>query len=377
MERSKTRNWTRVTSRAACAAAILTGFGAGASFAEDMPVVGLKNGTIGFALVGARWGLHQTPDGKAECPEGFNEGPREQFKALYPNGGTVNETQLERESASRYPMDKGDNFTYREVTGKVAIGLDLDGKADASDFVSPDGVKGIDNELYRAIGCTRLFRAPDGTFAHFTNMWVREFNFNRILFEVTGVDNLANDDDVTVTMYRGKDKLITDATGANIIAGGSVRVDERFGKRFIRATKGKIVNGVLTTDPVDISYPWAVFIARPGYYEIKGARLSVNLAPGGESAEGLLAGYADVEAWYQQLVRSWSTHHSSYGGLSQPSLYRVLHRLADGYPDASGANTAISSSISIKLVQAFIEHPNRAVAQSGSADMPRAEPAQR
>jgi hypothetical protein len=377
MDRARTKTWTRITSRAVCAALLMSGAASGASLAEEPAVVGLKDRTIGFALVGARWGIHQTPEGKAECPDGFNEGPREQFKALYPNGGTVEGTQLERESASRYPMDKDDNFAYREVKGNVAIGLDLDGKADAADFVSTEGEKGIDNELYRAIGCTRLFRAPDGTFAHFTNMWVREFNYNRILFEITDVDSLNNDPDVTVSMYRGKDKLITDATGANIIAGGSVRVDERFGKRFMSRTKGRIENGVLTTDPVDINYPWAVFIARPGHYEIKGARLKVSLAPSGDAAEGVLGGYADVETWYQQLVRSWSTHHSSYGGLSQPSLYRVLHRLADGYPDTKGANTAISSSIAIKLVQTFIEHPNRTVAASETSEKPAVEPARR
>jgi len=377
MEPNKATAWTRIAARSVCAAIFMAAAGPGVSFADEASVLGLKNRTIGFALVGARWGIHQTPDGKTECPEGFNEGPREQFKALYPSGGTVEGTQLERESASRYPMDKDDNFSYREVKGSTAIGLDLDGKVDAADFVSTEGEKGIDNQLYRAIGCTRLFRAPDGTFAHFTNMWVREFNYNRILFEISDVDSLVNDNDVTVSMYRGKDKLITDATGANIIAGGSVRVDERFGKKFASRTKGRIENGVLITEPVDIKYPWAVFIARPGHYEIKAARLKVNLAPSGDSAEGVLAGYNDIETWYHQLIRSWSTHHSSYGGLSQPSLYRVLYRLADGYPDAKGANTAISSSIAIKLVQTFIEHPDRTVAASESPARPTAEPARR
>ncbi len=257
--------------RAVCAAVVLGGLGTSTAFADEATTA-LKDRKIGFALTSARWALHQTEDGKAECPDGYNEGPREQFKALFPNGGKVEETQLERESVSRYPEDKEDNFAYRQVKGKVAIGLNLDGKDDANDFTSVAGEKGVDNELYRAIGCTRLFRAPDGTFAHFTNMWVREFNYNRILFELTDVDSLENDADVTVSMYRGKDKLITDATGANIIAGGSVRIDERFGKRFASLTKGRIENGVLITDPVDIDYPWAVFIARPGHYEIKGAR---------------------------------------------------------------------------------------------------------
>lgn len=375
---TKAHRFIRITSRSLCAAMIAGSIGSATAFAVDTTeIVGLQNRKIGFALVGARWAMHQTPDGKVECPDGFNEGPREQFKALYPNGGTVAGTQLERESASRYPMDKDDKFSYREVAGKTAIGLDLDGKAESADFVSPEGEKGIDNELYRAIGCTRLFRAPDGTFAHFTDMWVREYNFNRILFELTDVDSLENDADVTVSMYRGRDKLITDASGAKIISGGSNRVDERFGKRFMSRTKGKIENGVLTTQPVDISYPWMVFIARPGHYEIKAARLKVAIAPTGDTAEGVLGGYADVESWYQQLVRSWSTHHSSYGGLSQPTLYRVLHRLADAYPDENGANTAISSAIAIKMVQTFIEHPAPQVAAVDGADKPSADASRR
>jgi hypothetical protein len=147
---------------------------------------------------------------------------------------------------------------------------------------------------------------------------------------------------------------LTDATAANIIPGGSNRIDERFGARFIYHLKGKIKNGVLTTEPADVNWPWAVFLERPGTYLIRGLRLNVKLSEKG--GEGLIGGYADVNSWYAQLVRSWSTHHSSYGGLSQPSLYPVLRRLADGYPDKSGAMTAISSALSVSMVQVFIEH---------------------
>jgi hypothetical protein len=339
--------------RTMCAAVLLSAAVSTTVLAEDA-AGGIKNRTIGYALTDASWSLLQTADGKTECPQGFNEGPREQFKALYPNGGTVEGTQLAREAVARYPMDQQDKFPYREATGKQAIGLNLDGKVGPNDFSSQAGEAGVDNQLFRAIGCTRLFRAPDGTYAHFTNMWVREMNFNRILFEIGDVDSLANDDSVTVTLYRGLDRLMTDATAANIMPGGTNRVDERFGKRFVRHLKGRITDGVLTTEAVDVEWPWAVFLGRPGTYSFRGLRLNVKLTPTG--GEGLVGGYADVESWYAQLVRSWSTHHSSYGGLSQPSLYPVLHRLADGYPDENGKMTAISSSLSVKLVQVFIEH---------------------
>jgi hypothetical protein len=136
--------------------------------------------------------------------------------------------------------------------------------------------------------------------------------------------------------------------------GGSNRVDARFGAKFIHHLKGKIANGVLTTEPADVYWPWAVFFRRPGGYEIRGMQLNVKLDS--EKGEGLVGGYADVDSWASQLVRSWSTHHSSYGGLSQPSLYPVLRRLADGYPDKTGANTAISSALTVSMVQVFIQH---------------------
>lgn len=120
----------------------------------------INNRTIGYALTSARWALHQTPDGKSECPEGFNEGPREQFKALFPNGGSVEKTQLAYESMVRYPLDKPVSFPYREAKGPTALGLDLDGQSGPEDFTSPSGEQGIDNQLFRAIGGTRLFRTP-------------------------------------------------------------------------------------------------------------------------------------------------------------------------------------------------------------------------
>src|SRR5690606_16314018 len=114
--------------------------------------------------------LYQSADGQEECPQGFNEGPREQFARLFPQGGGVTQTQLAYESRVRYPLDEPLKFPYRQAQGPVGLGLDLDGQASPEDFTSPEGEAGIDNQLFRAIGCTRLFRTPDGTYAHFTNM---------------------------------------------------------------------------------------------------------------------------------------------------------------------------------------------------------------
>jgi hypothetical protein len=190
---------------------------------------------------------------------------------------------------------------------------------------------------------------------------MRRYNDNRVLLELTGVDDLSNDADVTVTTYRGLDGLLTDATGNDFISGGTQRVDLRWGKQYIQRVKGKIVDGTLITDPIDtLMIPWGVTFDTNGYQLFRGLRLRLKLTPGG--AEGLMAGYVDVESFTHHLNTSWSTHHQSYGQLSSPSQYRALKRLADGYPDPqTGANTAISSAVNVKFTQVFIQHPRQEI----------------
>ncbi|MDH4072081.1 MAG: hypothetical protein OEV41_03125, partial [Gammaproteobacteria bacterium] len=84
--------------------------------------------------------------------------------------------------------------------------------------------------------------------------------------------------------------------------------------------------------------------------------MQIELNP--KSAEGLFAGYVDIDQWDLNLNTNWTTHFQSYGHVSEPSLYRALYRLADGYPDpATGANTAISSAVQVSFVQVYVMHP--------------------
>ena len=33
------------------------------------------------------WAVYENKDSKVDCPDGMNDGPREQFKKLFPNDG--------------------------------------------------------------------------------------------------------------------------------------------------------------------------------------------------------------------------------------------------------------------------------------------------
>ena len=190
---------------------------------------------------------------------------------------------------------------------------------------------------------------------------MRKYTFNRLLIELTGVDSLVNDSDVTVTTYRGLDGLMSDATGKHYIAGGTQRIDARWGKRYVQHFKGKIIDGVLTTEAADLDIPWSETFETNTIQPVKDLRFHLELTP--EGAEGLMGGYVDVEIWHQRLAKAWSTHHQSYGQVSSPSLYRALHRHADAYSEPeTGKNTAISSAVEVKFAQVFILHPPQEVA---------------
>lgn len=333
--------------------------------AADSNLQTLRNGAIGYVMTDLFWSVYQTPDGKTECPNGFNDGPREQFEALYPANEkrTVIDTQLKQEIETWHPTTVPDGFPFYEVEGSLSYGLNLDGKVGSNDFTHPGGKAGIDNEVYRAVGCIIGFRGPDGVEFIFQNKAILDRRYNRTMIELTGVDDLTNDDNVTVTLYRGLDRLLTDATGYKVMAGGSQRIDTRWGASLIQQTQAKIVDSVLTTEPLDeVVIPW-MNLQVPTFQLIRDMRLQLTLTPTG--AAGLIAGYADVDTWYKQLIRNDSTHHLSNGQISGISLYKALRRLADAHPDPeTGANTAISTALDVKLTQVFVVHPQGEAARA-------------
>ena len=330
---------------------------AGPSFADDTAP---PDGRIGYVMTNLFWSVYQTDDSKEECPRGFNDGPREQFAVLFPEheSMSVEETQLKQEIQTWHPTDEPDGFEFLEIEGPYGYGMNLDGEVGPNDFTHPEtGQQGIDNEVYRAVGCIIGFRGPDGVEYIFQDKAIIDERYNRMMIELSGVDSLQNDEEVTVTLYRGLDRLLTDATGLKVMAGGSQRVDRRWGESLIRRTTGRIADGVLTTEPIpEVVIPWQN-LRVPSIHIIRDLRFELNLEPGG--ATGLIGGYADVDAYYKQLIRNDSTHHLSNGQISGISLYKALRRLADAYPDPeSGENTSISTSLDVRMAQVFIVHPD-------------------
>ena len=362
---SKTKTISQIRSvicRTVIASAAIAVCGGTPAFADDSAPPGRS---IGYAFHAIEWAVYQTKDTKKECPDGLAAlGPREQYKMQFPEDGTkrkVVDTQLLRESDVWFPKDAPDQFPYRLAGGKTSLGLNLDGKVKPTDFTSPEGKPGVDNQLFRVIGCVFNYRVG-GSVQNFEVIYQQKKEFNRLVIELTDVDSLINDDDVTITTYRGLDPLVADSTGNSMQPGGTERVDMLWGKDFIHSAKGKIVNGVLMTQPMDFNNPHEVAYQDSAYDWMRDARFELKLTP--EKAEGIIGGYADIETFHRSRNRTWSTHHLSYGQQSSASVYRQLLKAADGFPDPkTGKNTAISAAYTAKLIQVRILHPGKGVAE--------------
>ena len=213
---------------------------------------------IGYVLTTYNWATYATKE-KTECPNGFNDGPRQHYDTLFPRDGTKRklvDTELKREAAIWFPSGAPETFEFKEPVSKTAPGMNLDGKVGPNDFTSPDGEAGIDNQFYRVIGCIDDLR-PGGSLYVFNNMFMRANNYARFVIELTNVDSLLNDDDVTVTTYRGLDLMLSDATGESFSPYGTQRVDISGGKPFIKTFHVIINNGVLHTDIDAATYPYS------------------------------------------------------------------------------------------------------------------------
>lgn len=313
----------------------------------------IRNRSIGYVLTSTRPAIVASSDLKQECPDGLNDGPRERFKAEFPDDGTkrtLAQTQLAHEAAVWFPdIAAAETVPFRDAVGRIAFGLNLDGRISAEDFESPEGEKGIDNQTQRAWGCVADFRSGPTSLGTSQN-W---YTYNIVVIELTGVDDLVNDPDVTLTTYRGLDKPMTDATGTNYLPRGTVRLDTRWGKVFIQTFKGRIAGGVLTTGGADFLMPVQRLGMANYLYRDAQWRLTLNA----QRADGLLGGYLDIDQWNMASNQRDSTHHHAYGQAPAPSVYRAMRRNADAYPDAkTGANTAISTAVKVGFTQVFVTH---------------------
>jgi len=233
--------------------------------------------------------------------------------------------------------------------GTRAAGMNLDGHADAGDFLGPQDEQGVDNALWRLFGCIKGFRETGSP-----EMAAKAMFSARAptLLEIGGLDDPRNDVEVEVAVYTGATPLVTGANGAPL-ARASFDVDPD--PRLQARVRGSIVDGVLTTEPFDVRLSFKEQIVDT-VRELRGARLRATLRSDG-SIEGGFYGYYDIaSAW--DSIRQMTEAGAMFTGFSCPAVHSALQRYADGFPDPkSGRNTAISTALGFAGVRAHVIHP--------------------
>ena len=340
--------------------------------------------SIGLAITAWEPAIYETPEAK-ECPSGFHAANKDNWLAQFP-------TEQERADYTRkylhlgpsgilaptpvsYMLNRGPNgqnvvynptlvndIPLREVQSKIGYGFNLDGTDDGKatqnsckheKFISPEGAPGIDNQLYRIFGCL-VAQRKGGSISFYGSHQMREPT-NRILIEVTGVDDERNDDHVDVAFYKGVDGLIADSSG-NLLPWSTQRIDVRF-PQYMSKTTGKIVDGELVTDPVD--FRWDMYVINyDNEHYMRGMRLRLKLSETG--AAGMVGGYVNLREWWRGLRNDAGFTADVAVYWDPPAMHEAAYRLADGYPDPqTGQCTALSAAYQVQAVRAFIVRPSK------------------
>jgi hypothetical protein len=257
----------------------------------------------------------------------------------------------------------------KTVEGKISYGENLDGTDDGAatettcahrKFVGPNGEKGIDNQLFRVLGCSIGF-GPQGWFREYSSQQMRDGD-HTILVRVEGVDDPRNSPSVQVSIYEGADPLIKDPKG-DILRDESYRASDDSRRRW--STTGRIADGVLTTDPIDITLTKLRFVGMQIPTAIKGMRLRLAVQPDG-SAKGIMVGYQNWQDIYRLVTHGKNDELSFY--FTCPGVYRALERSADGDKDPrTGQCRAVSVSYDLELMPAHVIAPPQPAGKTAQA----------
>ena len=342
------------------------------------PTHATENETIGFVVRDWVTAVYNSQF-IDECPEGLAISNDELWwRSLAKDERAQLTNNGQRSKLERYPTamrrgPDGENVCLnptvvtdppmRVIEGIYSYGANLDGNSDGrampktcahENFNHPDGTTGIDNQMYRLVGCVPGWR-KGGLTEMIANERRAQNGLGMILIEITGVEDARNDDDVTVAFYRSVDPFAMAGDGQPLPF-SSYTIDMAGAKpRYGDSLKGQITNGVLTTDRGDVSLP---FYANYTFMHpiIKDMDLRLEIARDGASATGLVTGYYDTDA-FLHYIGGMQGHTSS--GASCPAMVKAAHELSDGYPDPdTGQCTHLSSAFEIRAVAAFVIHPD-------------------
>ncbi len=381
----------------------IVGVGMSAPAAESQSSVP-ADGQLGFVISAFSFGMSTSRDANTVCPGGLSVGPTDIYAATPEGQRHEGESdadysrRLQRGSAAMLRASDGQNLCMHPELGAPdphhplvqanvqTVGIDLDGQRSRAngraapgtcahdDFAGADGVRNIDNQFLRALGCTGTFSAASDNSNLATSMLTGEWG---VLITLDDVQSLRNDNSVTVHFYANNDPIQLSGDRQPLVNATYARKRD---PRYIAETRARIVNGVLTTDPVDVRFPYVVNAMHLDR-ELRDARLRVTMTADG-AMEGFLSGYTPIDNAYDnfgfrhgrdangQLSRSRQYSASGYASTARHTcngIYYALQQVADGHRDpATGRCTSVSTQYRVRAIPAFVVD---AATQSANEDL--------
>ena len=270
---------------------------------------------LGAAVIAGCGGASETPlpeqgDVLDPATDPFWEERRSQ-DAYFPNGGYL----LDRSIAGIV-----NRFSILGTEGgTAAIGFDLDGKVSEEgeeescghgDLASLEGTAGIDNQF------AKVWDIIEPLVGEQVNALLLEaINEGRFLLviELSEVDDLINDNDVTLTLMRGKLQPQVGASGF-LLPSQTYGIDPDFPVSQI--TGAAIVNGVLEAGPIEVRIPIEIFDAN-FVMTIAAGRVRVSIDPETGAFTGMVGGTVNVQDIMDELL---STGAGAEAELIKPFL---------------------------------------------------------
>ncbi|WP_239806894.1 hypothetical protein [Croceicoccus hydrothermalis] len=351
----------------------------------------LRDGKAGFVVTRFAYALGPDAAGTAQCGGGVTLTTEQIYagsQAGQKRPGESDEAygqRIKQESRAISSSPSGEDYCLHpelapfdphtrilRSAAATAEGMNLDGRISRSrtdaksgrlDFRGADGTEGIDNQFRRAVGCNTGYQSSGLANGFQTEMYTGSWG---ILVRLDDVGDLTNDDHVEVVIAANADPIrVSPSREALEYATYALDPDER----FVARTTGRIRNGVLHTDPVDVRFHNvvnAMHLERP----LRDAVIRARLSPDGVLA-GYLGGYAPVEELYNyqfgyrngknadgtlaDLGRRVGSANGAAGALGHtcPGIYQSLNSLADGHP-RNGKYTSISTQYTFEARPAFV-----------------------
>lgn len=336
------------------------------------------NGEMGFVLTAFSPTIYQ---GKDDCPDGLAGTVKQNYLGTLSSGERTrlllkeNEKELtQRWQAWVFGPDGNANIcsnpelfdrpVQKTIQGNVAWGLDLDGdssgkggdtSAPHANFTSPDGMTGIDNQSYRALGCTVNYRGIDGTAGDVVkgyNMYLATGEHSMVLL-LRGVNSLQKDEDVEVIFATTGDRPILDSK-MTFVRDASFSVSDNPNWRAVM--KGRIEDGVLTTLPTDVRLTRKLghggVRGRRAEWDLRQARFRLSFAADG-SVKGWLGAYQPIRNVIHTTILG-GVGAATVAGIDCAAEYATLKKLADGPNDPESGLPTISTALTVEAVPAFV-----------------------